>query len=96
MATREEYIDKLETQLREWNKQIDKLQERAQGESQEIKTKISKRLDELKTKRGELNMKLDRIKDSGEDTFEKVKGDAEVLWKDVREGFSEVRSILKD
>lgn len=96
MATREEYIDKLETQLRDWNDQIDKLQSRAENESQQIKTRIARQLDELKVKRGELKVKLDRIKDSGEDTFDKIKVDAETLWSDVKEGISEVRSILKE
>lgn len=94
MAEREEYIDKLESQLREWNEQIDNLQERAGQESQEMKKKISKRMDELKAKRSELKVKLNRIKDSGDETFSKLRGDAENLWKDVKKGVSDIRSIL--
>lgn len=95
MASREEYIEKLESQLKEWNSQLDDLQKKAEKQSQEAKARLNKRIDELKAKRATLKVKLDKIKDSGDEAFEKIKSDAEVLWADVKEGFSDIRSILK-
>ncbi|MGK7368818.1 MAG: hypothetical protein ACNS64_01285 [Candidatus Halalkalibacterium sp. M3_1C_030] len=96
MASREEYIEKLESQLKEWNSQLDDLQKKAEKQSQEAKVRLNNRIDELKSKRATLKVKLDKIKDSGDEAFEKIKGDAEDLWADVKEGFSDIRSILKE
>lgn len=95
MASREEYIDKLETQLRTWNQQLDELQERAGEESGELKQKFEDRMKILRDKRARLKAKLEKIREAGDDSFDQVKDDAEVLWKDIKSGISEVRSILK-
>lgn len=95
MASREEYIDKLETQLRKWNDQIDNLQKRAATESNEIKATISKRMDDLKEKRARMRTKLEKIREAGDDSFEAIKDDTENLWQDIKNGFSEIRSIIK-
>lgn len=96
MGTREEYIDKLEAKLREWNEKIDELEKKADKQSQEAKTKIQIRMKDLKAKRSELKLKLDRIKDSGEDAFETIKEDSEKLWKDVKSGLSEISNIIRE
>ena len=44
MATREEYIEKLEGKLKEWNKQIQILENRAKGESQEFRNMIDEKI----------------------------------------------------
>lgn len=96
MASREEYIEKLESQLKDWNKRLDELQKKAEGQTKEARAKLNKRIDELKAKRAELKVKLERIKDSGDEAFEKIKNDAETLWGDVKAGFSEIQSIIKE
>lgn len=95
MATREEYIDKLEAQLKEWNSKIDALQAKADAESKELKQRFNKKNAELQEKRKALRGKLNKIKNSGDDTFDKVKEDAELLWRDVKDGFAEIKSIVQ-
>lgn len=96
MATREEYIEKLEQQLKEWNSKIDELQEKGNEGSKELKGKVDEHLADLKEKQGELNKKLDKIKDAGSDHFDQLKEDTEVLWGNAKEGFDEVTSILQE
>lgn len=95
MATRKEYIDKLENQLREWNTQINELQEKANKGSQDLKGRYQKRMETLKTKRGEMRAKLQKIKDSGDGSFDEIKADTEKIWADLKKGFSEIRKIVK-
>lgn len=95
MATRKEYIDKLENQLREWNAKIDEYQKKAEGRSDELKARFDIKMRELQEKRAKLRLKLDQIKDSGEDTFDRLEKDADHLWDNVKAGFAEVRSIIK-
>ncbi|NGP88672.1 hypothetical protein [Fodinibius halophilus] len=95
MATREEYINKLENKLREWNTQIDELQAKANKESQDLKATLEERIEVLSKKREALKLKLNQIKDSGDKTFEDIKSDTEQLWGDVKKGISEIREIVK-
>lgn len=96
MAKREEYIDKLDQQLREWNTQINKLQEKASNESQDLKAKLEEKLDDLREKRRQMKTKSERIKSSGDDVFTNIKKDTEKLWGDVKRGISEIREIVKE
>lgn len=93
MATREEYIDKLETRLREWNKKIDELQKKANEESQDLKAKLEERLETLRKKRKQLKEKVERIKES--ESLDDIREDTEKLWKDIKKGLSEIGEIVK-
>lgn len=95
MASREEYIDKLESRLREWNEQIDRLQERAEKESREMKGKLSARIERAKEKRSRLSAKLEEIREAGDESFDRIRDDAEQLWDDLKAGISDIRSVLK-
>lgn len=95
MATREQYIDKVENQLREWNRKIDEYKVKAEGKSSELREKFDKKSAELKTKRTELRKKLDQIKNSGEGTFDQLKEDTEMLWHDIKDGYADIKKIVK-
>lgn len=93
MATREEYIDKLESRLREWNEKIDELQEKVNEESQDLKAKLQERLETLREQRKQLKGKVERIKES--ESLEDIKKDTDKLWKDIKKGLSEIGEIVK-
>lgn len=96
MATRDEYIDKLEKQLREWNSQVDKLQKQARQGSEEIRKRVNKRVEAINEKRSDLENKLGKLRESSGEAFDNIRDDAEVLWKDVKKGISDVQSALKE
>jgi len=95
MSARDEYIDKLESQLKDWNKQIDDLQKRVNKQSKDIQKNFSRRSKDLKKKRDALQKKLTKIKESGGDAFDRLKGDSEVMWKDIKEGIADIKAIMK-
>lgn len=95
MSTREEYIDKLAKQLKEWDVQLDKIQQRMQKESDETKKRLGKQVNEIKNKISQIRNKMNEVRSAGEGTFSKLKKDIEVIWKDVRKGFSEFKTKVK-
>jgi len=95
MKARDEYIKEREHQLREWNAQLKYLRQKSERHSQVLIKRWAVKIRDLHRKRLQLQAMLEGIKHSGEDTFDNLRQDTELLWQDVRRGFSELRVILK-
>jgi chromosome segregation ATPase len=96
MAVKEEYIEKLEKQLKEWNNQLKKLEYKAKSQQDSMSKEAQKQLKRLREQRDELSQKLTQLRDSGQVTFDKVKKDADAMWSDLKSGFKEAQSIFRD
>lgn len=94
MATREEYIEKLEGKLKEWNKQVQILENRAKGESQEFRNMIDEKIAELKIKRQQLELQVVKIRNAGDDTLAKVRIEADNLWNKFKEGLEKLKNSM--
>lgn len=84
MGTRDEQIDKLAEQLKEWGKKIDSLQEKAVSMTSEAKVELIKVIDNLKSKKNDLQQKLNSFKESGNSA-----------WDDIKGGFTSAKDDLK-
>ena len=94
MATREEYIEKLEGKLKEWNKQVQVLENRAKGESQEFRNMIDEKVAELKIKRQQLELQVVKIRNAGDDTLAKVRIEADNLWNKFKERLEKLKNSM--
>ncbi len=63
MGNREEYIDKLADQLKKWDAEIQKLEEKAENAKTDVKAKYTEKIDELRAKKELIQQK---VKDFGE------------------------------
>jgi uncharacterized protein YndB with AHSA1/START domain len=81
---REEYIDKLSQQLKEWSTWIDEMESRVAGSST-VKRQFDTRIRDLKFKRDALSQKLRELGTTS--------GDA---WKTLMTGIESARKELKD
>ena len=63
MGNREEYIDKLADQLKKWDAEIQKLEEKAENAKTDVKAKYTEKIDELRAKKESIQQK---VKDFGE------------------------------
>ncbi len=63
MGNREEYIDKLADQLKKWDAEIQKLEEKAKNAKTDVKAKYTEKIDELRAKKELIQQK---VKDFGE------------------------------
>lgn len=92
---RQEYIDKITAQLREWDKDLSELEEKAGDTYKDLKHRFGNMLDQTKKKRDEFRKKLSRLEKAGEEVSKDLKSDFEILWKDIREGIKDMRKQLK-
>ncbi len=92
---REKYIEKITMQLKEWDKELSELEEKAEAKYKDLKHKFGQKLDQTKKKRNEFRTKLDKLEKAGEETSKDLKNDFEMLWKDIKEGTQNMRKQLK-
>ncbi|MGE5173309.1 MAG: hypothetical protein ACM3MD_05720 [Betaproteobacteria bacterium] len=92
---REEYIDKISQQLKEWSSWIDELESRVAGTSAGMKAKYEARIRELKEKRDALSLKLRELGATSGEAWNTVKTSIEEAKKDLKEAISAVRDKFK-
>jgi len=89
MDKRAEYVEKLSSQMVEWDAQIDRLRDKAESATPEARFEYSSAIAALQLKRDEAAAKLQGISAAGDDEWEELKSGTERVW-------GEVRSILHD
>lgn len=94
MATREEYVAKLKSQLDEWNAEIDKLEAKLAEVTGPAREKLEPYLAKAREGRDEAVRKLAELKNSGEESWDKLEGEAEHLWKTLRQSINYFKSQL--
>jgi|WetSurMetagenome_2_1015567.scaffolds.fasta_scaffold388692_2 hypothetical protein len=80
MENRKEYIDKITVRLKEWDKEVEKLEAKAETAKADVKASYNQQINELRLKKEEAQQKLKKIQDAGEDAWEELKDGAEKSW----------------
>ena len=89
MENRTEYVEKLSAQMVEWDAQIDRLKNKAESATPEVKFEYNKSIATLQLKRDEAAVKLQGISTASDDEWDDIKTGTERVW-------GEVRTILHD
>ena len=92
---KDEYIDKMARQLKEWSARIDELESRAAGASADVKAGYETTIRELKEKREALSIKLHEISQAGGAAWISLRSGAEAAWKDLRNAITAAKDKLK-
>ncbi|HKJ81740.1 MAG TPA: hypothetical protein VJ954_06935 [Ignavibacteriaceae bacterium] len=85
MENRKEYIDKFAKQLKQWDSDIQVMQEKIKNYASNTKIDLQKQLNNLESQRNILKIKLDKMKDANSE-----------VWKDLREGTEKGWAEFKD
>jgi nucleotide-binding universal stress UspA family protein len=93
---RKVYVDKVETQLKEWGTEIDILKAKAEKAKAEAKIKYYEKIQDLRARQESLGLKLQELKGSGEEAWEEVKTGVDRAVKDLKEAFKRAKSRLKE
>ena len=91
MKSREEYIDKLAAQLKEWSAKIDELETKARAAKAEAKTGYENQIRQLKEKRDAAAKRLQELRDASGEAWEALKVGAEAAWTDLRKSVAEAK-----
>jgi hypothetical protein len=91
MKRREEYIDKLAAQLKEWSAKIDELENKARTTTEEARIRYEKQHKELVERRDAARKKLQELKSASTEAWDVVKAGAETAWADLQKALTEAK-----
>ena len=95
MATREEYVRKLQAKLDEWNADIDRLAIKAALAEAELKTQYSDEIEMLRNKQIEARVKLEAMQEASESAWEDMRSGLDIAWDAISEAVSSAKSRFK-
>lgn len=87
MASKDEYVAKLEAQIEAWNARIDELNAKAQRLSDETRRSVQKQIEEGKAKLATARQKVEMLKSIGSDKYEEAKTTLESFWREAKAVF---------
>ena len=84
MKSKEEYINDLSDQLKQWAGKIDELKVQATLAKAEAKDELEKRMRELREMQSGAQKKLEELKSSSGEAWEGLKGGTEKAWSEMK------------
>ncbi len=95
-AQKAEFVQKMEAQLLELNRDLDQLAAKVEKSSAAAKAEAQPKLQALREQTAKLNKQLDEVKNSSESTWSEVKTGFKKGYGEVKEGFSNARQWVSD
>ncbi len=95
MKSREEYIEKLAGQLKEWSVKVDELEFKARAVKAEMKTEYEKQIKQLKDKRDTAMQKLQELRGASTDAWDTLKKGSEAAWADLMNAVTAAKERFK-
>jgi hypothetical protein len=89
---RKEFIDRLATQLREWDAGIDKFEAKAHQIQADTKNEFHKHVGELREKKAAAQERFEELKSSGDDAWSELKSGAELAFDIMKDSFQAAMS----
>jgi len=93
--SREAYIKKLETTLREWSAEIDKLKAKAESSEAKIKEEYHKGIGDLRARSEDIKKRIQKLKESGGESWEDLKSGTEKAWQEMKAAIEKATSKMK-
>ncbi len=94
MASREEYVEMLKRQLDEWNGDIDQLEAKLAEATGPAREKLDPYLAKAREGSDAALKKLAELKASSDESWDKLEGEAEHLWKTLKQSVNYFKSQL--
>ena len=87
MKSREEYIDMMSKQLKEWSAKIDELESQVDTVSAEMKSAYTERILYIKDKRDAMSRKLQEVRGASGDAWKTLTTGMDKAWGDFKDAF---------
>jgi SMC interacting uncharacterized protein involved in chromosome segregation len=95
MKSRDEQIDSLAAQLKEWSAKIDELESKARATKADVKTGYENQVKQLKDKRDAATKKLQELKGASAEAWDTLKAGAETAWSELKNAVTAAKEKLK-
>jgi hypothetical protein len=95
MKGREEYIDKMAQQLKEWSAKIDEIEFKARVAGDNIKAGYENRIIDLKSRRDRVRSKLGELRETTGDNWNALQKGVEAAWTEFKSAFNEEKDKFR-
>ncbi|MDD2853766.1 MAG: hypothetical protein PHY09_17910 [Desulfuromonadaceae bacterium] len=95
MSSRDEYINRMQEKLEEWNAEIDTLAAKAGEVTADVKSEYREQIELLKIKQATARQKIDELQHSGESAWGDLKTGIELAWTSMGEAIDSARSRFR-
>lgn len=92
---KEEYIDKMAKQLKEWSSKVDEMETRVAKTSSEVKAGYESLVKDTKTKRDALSHELHKLGEASGDAWEALKKGVEAASTELKHAVDAARAKFK-
>jgi len=89
---RDEYVQKLKTQLDQWNAEVSKWEAKAKESQAQAKAEYEKQLGNVRGKRDEAMYQMKLLQNASMDAWQDMMRGADDAWKNMQEAFNRARS----
>ena len=91
MSTREEYVQKMKSQLDQWNAEVGKWEEKTKSAHADMKVEYEKQLESFRSKRDEAMYQLHQVQVASAGAWMDMMKGADAAWKAMGEAFMKAR-----
>ena len=95
MKTKDEYIESLASELKEWSAQIDLLSIKAENATADLQLRYAGEVDVLRTKQHAATAKIKELEEASGDAWGTLKDTAIEVWEDLRTGLASTVAKFK-
>jgi len=92
MTNRDEYVQKLKTQLEQWNAEAAKWEAKAKAAQSHMKAEYEKQLAAVNGRRDEALYQMKLLQNASLDAWQDMMRGTEEAWKNMQEAFNKARS----
>lgn len=89
---RKEYIEKLKSQLDEWNVEFGKLESRFHEVQDKAKGEFNQQLEEIKARQVDLKSKINELEGASELALNDMKKSVESAWEVLKQGAAKAKN----
>lgn len=92
---RDAYVEKLKSKIDEWNRDIDKLQAKADQMAADARVKYQKQIEGLKAKQKEVQDKMGQLQKASGEAWVELKTGMNSAWKALGESVKSAKTKFK-
>lgn len=89
---RDEYVQKLKTQIDQWNAEVSKWEAKAKDSQAHLKDEYEKQLGNVRGKRDEALYQMKLMQNASLDAWQDMMRGADDAWKNMQDAFNKARS----
>lgn len=91
---RDAYVEKVKSQLDEWNLEIDNLEARASKASDDVRAQLEKAIEGVRKEYQEARARLDGVRHARGDAWHDLKDGMQKAWADLRQSIDDTAARI--